>query len=161
MTSQPSVAPARVVRGDADIALAALAFVPETQWLDVGDDLCDCTIQNVRNWTNPYIGKTVKFRFCCFINEVVKEKWPHLVQEIDAYYNENEDRYEIGPAPWNMEDADMPRDLWYRQLSTKLGQSLATIRKRFHLQEPPKRVPVGTGVKMIEGYIGIEKRVGA
>jgi len=113
------------------------AEIPGLKW-EVGDDLCDCTFQRIGFWTNPYIGATLRVRFCCLWKELSKD-YPHLIQEVPAFYNYNTHEYEVEPWEWNGE-FDMPRAVWYRQLASKTGQSLAEIREEYANQEPPKAV---------------------
>lgn len=109
--------------------------MPEIQWVQ-GDDLCDCTFQRIGEWTNPYIGRTLRVRMCCIWAELYKE-YPQFVQEIPAFYNYNEDRFETEPWMWNGED-DMPVDIWHRQLAVLRHEPLEVIREKFEGLKPPK-----------------------
>ena len=102
--------------------------IPEVRWMH-GDDLCDCTFQRIGEWTNPYMGRTLRYRFCC-IWKSLGEQYPDFVQEIPAYYDENKGRMVSEPAEWNGEH-DMPRDIWYRQIQAVTGASLDRIREQF------------------------------
>lgn len=133
---------AMVVETDSDvkaIALAALLTenIPGIEWVH-GDDLCDCTFQRIGEWTNPYIAKTLRVRFCCIWEELFKQ-YPEYVQRIDAYYDENAKRFVTEPWEWNGDD-DMPRALWHRHLASKTGRSLSEVRQEYADQEPPKGV---------------------
>ena len=133
----------------ASIRAALSSFTPpEVRWVH-GDDLCDCTFQILGDWANPYIGKTLRVRFCCIWAEIYKE-YPEVVEEIDAYYDENTDAYIPAPMEWDADDCDMPRALWYRQIATKTGKSLPEVREEYRDQEPPKRLPGGTGRPLME-----------
>lgn len=114
------------------------AAPPEMRW-KVGDDLCDCTFQRIGDWTNPYIGKTLRVRLCCLWKELAKN-YPDLVEMIPFYYDQNNDVYLPKPLPWDSDGMDMPRDIWYRQLETQTGLSLQEIRNAYWNKEPPKRV---------------------
>lgn len=113
------------------------AEIPGLEW-DVQDDLCDCTFQRIGFWTNPYIGATLRMRFCCLWKELAKQ-YPDLIQEVPAFYNYNKGEYEAEPWEWNGE-FDMPRAIWYRHLASKTGLLLPEIRNRYRDQEPPKGV---------------------
>jgi len=134
------------IRPGQDILGLVSSAVPEVRWTH-GDDLCDCTFQRIGEWTNPYLARTLRVRFCCIWAELYKDH-PAFVQEIPAYYSENTDRFETEPIEWNAEDAEMPRHLWYRQLAILHGRPLGEIRAMFETKEPPGRVPPGTGIKM-------------
>lgn len=111
------------------------AELPEIEW-DHEDDLCDCTFQRIGWWTNPYIGKTMRIRWCCIWNELGKQ-FPQYVELLPGFYNYNEGRYEAEPWEWDGE-ADMPRAIWYRQIQSITGRSLPEIRERFKEMAPPK-----------------------
>lgn len=126
------------------LGLLALERIPEIRWTH-GDDLCNCTFQRIGEWTNPYIARTLRVRICCIWAELYKQ-YPQYVQEIQGYYDENEDRFITEPQVWNSEDSDMPRHLWHRQLAVLLGVPLAEVRRRFGHKPTPQRVPPGTGI---------------
>ena len=111
--------------------------LPEVRWMH-GDDLCDCSFQRIGEWTNPYIARTLRVRFCCVWAELLKQ-YPQYVEEIPAFYNYNEDKFETEPWAWDSDDSDMPRGLWYRQIHAVTGRPLEEIRKRFGSMEPPRR----------------------
>lgn len=111
--------------------------IPEIRWIH-GDDLCDCTFQRIGEWTNPYIARTMRVRLCCIWSELYKQ-YPEHVQEIGAYYDENEDRFETEPMEWNGE-SDMPPALWHRQLAVMRREPIEKIRHKFEGLEPPKGV---------------------
>ena len=111
--------------------------LPEVRWMH-GDDLCDCTFQRIGEWTNPYIGQTMRVRFCC-VWEKFEELYPDLFETIPAYYDGNRDKLVREPAVWDA-DHDMPRDIWYRQIQSVTGASLDEIREKFRDKEPPKAV---------------------
>ncbi len=121
--------------------------MPEIVW-GHGDDLCDCTFQQVGDWTNPYIGRTLRVRLCCIWARLFSE-YPQFVQEIPAYYDQNTDRWETDPMDWNVEDSDMPVHIWHRQIAVLTGLSLPEVRKHFEGEQPPKAVADGTGVRLI------------
>lgn len=112
--------------------------LPEVRW-EHGDDLCDHAFQRIGSFTNPYIGKTITYRWCCIWAELGKQ-FPDFIQETKAYYDENVKAYLPTPIKWDSAEMDMPRYLWYRQLQTETGLSLQEIRGRYYNQEPPKRV---------------------
>lgn len=72
-----------------------------------GDDLCDCTFQQLGTWTNPYIGKTMKVRMCCLWAELFKQ-YPEFVQM---------ETFE--PAAWDNPEFDMPKHIERRQSATR------------------------------------------
>ena len=109
--------------------------IPEIRWVH-GDDLCDCTFQRLGEWTNPYLAKTMRVRMCCMWVELEK-MFPHLVQHIPAFYNENTDLFETDFIEWNSPDGEMPRALWHRQLSVAMGLPLDEIRNRTNGKESP------------------------
>lgn len=111
--------------------------LPEINWQH-DDDLCDCTFQRIGLWTNPYLARTMKVRFCCVWAELLKD-YPQFVEEIPAFYNYNTGDYQEEPFEWDSTDSDMPRALWYRQIQTITGKSLEEVRERFHDKEPPRR----------------------
>ena len=111
--------------------------LPEIKWQH-NDDLCDCTFQRIGEWTNPYIARTMRVRFCCVWAEILKD-YPQFVEEIPAFYNYNTEEFQDEPFEWDSEDADMPRALWYRQIQTITGKPLEEVRERFHDKEPPRR----------------------
>ncbi len=124
--------------------------IPEIHW-DNQDDLCDCIFQRIGWWTNPYLGKTMETRICCFYKRIV-ELLPELsefIREIDSF--DNYVKQEQGPIdptyhfeqtvrPWDAE-FEMPRAIWYRQLATRLGMTLPEIRKLYENESPPKALP--------------------
>lgn len=112
--------------------------IPEIEWTH-GDDLCDCTFQRIGQWTNPYLGRTLRVRFCCIWAELHKQ-YPQFVQEIPAYCDLNTGQFDSRPAEWDSEDSDMPRALWHRHMAVKLGLPLADIRKMLEGENPPKAV---------------------
>lgn len=119
--------------------LGALAMdtLPEIRWMH-DDDLCDCTFQRIGEWTNPYLARTLRIRFCCVWAEILKD-YPQFVEEIPAFYNYNEDKFEQAPWEWDSTTGDMPRALWYRQIQTITGRPLEEIRNKFRDKEPPRR----------------------
>ena len=106
--------------------LAAMGNVPEVHWLQ-GDDLCDCTFQRVGEWTNPYLGKTLRVRLCCIWGEIYKQ-YPQFVQDIDAYYDLNRHEWVPEQREWDSTDSDMPLALWYRQEAIREGKPLQDVR---------------------------------
>lgn len=109
------------------------AEIPNIEWVH-GDDLCDCTFQRIGEWTNPYIGETLRVRFCCIWEDLFK-KYPQFVQRIHAYFDGKS--FHTGAMRWNVEEAAMPRALWHRQLAHVTGKSLGDIREEFNGQKPP------------------------
>ena len=138
MTTQSEVRPGQDI-----LCLLATAGIPEEVW-EWGDDLCDCTFQRIGDWTNPYIGRTMRVRLCCIWAAIYKQ-YPQFVQEIPAYYDRNKDAFQPKPMAWNSEDEDMPVALWHRQVAVELGVPLEKVRKLLAGQDPPKRVPAGQG----------------
>lgn len=118
-------------------SLALMDSLPEIKWQH-DDDLCDCTFQRIGEWTNPYLARTMRVRFCCVWAEILRD-YPQYVEEIPAFYNYNEDKFVRDAWEWDSKDADMPRALWYRQIQTITGRPLEEIREKFHDKEPPKR----------------------
>lgn len=118
------------------------AQIPDVVWVH-DDDLCDCTFQRIGDWTNPYIGRTLRVRFCCIWEEIYKQ-FPEFVQQIPAFndYREGPGRFELLPREWDSHDHAMPRAIWYRQLQTLTGRSLAEIRVEYADQEPPQAKPL-------------------
>lgn len=112
----------------------AMDTLPEIRWVH-GDDLCDCTFQRIGEWTNPYIARTLRIRFCCVWAELLKD-YPDLVQEIPGFYNENTDEFETDPWAWNGE-GEMPRAIWYRQIQTVTGLPLDEVRLKFRDRPVP------------------------
>src|SRR3546814_2933666 len=109
--------------------------MPESRWIH-GDDLCGCTFQRIGEWTNPYIARTLRVRMCCIWAELYKQ-YPQFVQEIPAFYDYNNDRFETEPWEWNGED-DMPAALWHRQLAVMRREPIEAVRRRFEGIAPPK-----------------------
>lgn len=135
----PVELPALEIKPGQDILALLNNDLPDVNW-DNQDDLCDCTFQRIGHWTNPYIGRTMIVRLCCLWAELAKQ-YPQFVQEIPAFYNFNEKKWdENGPHDWNGE-LDMPRAIWHRQLAVKSGLSLERIRKIYEDKEPPKGTP--------------------
>lgn len=116
--------------------------MPEIVW-STGDDLCDCTFQQIGSWTNPYLGRTLRVRLCCIWSHIWAD-FPEFVQEIPAYYNHNTDRWDTDPMDWNLEGSDMPKHLWHRQLAVLTGLTLPEVRDTFENESPPKAVSDGT-----------------
>ena len=122
-----------------DLLTAILpATIPGMEWV-MHDDLCDCTFQRIGEWTNPYIGKTLRVRFCCIWAELHKQ-YPQFVQELDGAFDYNAHQFVMEPKDWDG-DFDMPRAIWYRHLAAKTGRPLAEIRQEHADKEPPKAVP--------------------
>ena len=121
-------------------AALSVGNVPDIHWLH-GDDLCDCTFQRIGDWTNSYLGKTLRVRLCCIWAEIYK-MFPQFVQDIDASYDYNYHQWVTEPQPWDSPDADMPPYLWYRQLAQQQGRSVADIRDEYssRLDERPRKV---------------------
>ncbi len=120
------------------LGLLATTGIPEIRW-EMGDDLCDCVFQRIGFWTNPYMARTLKVRFCCIWASIM-EQYPQHVQEIPAYMDPNTGILETEPMEWDSEDADMPRSLWYRHLAAKHQRPLQEIREKCETLSPPKRV---------------------
>ena len=113
---------------------------PDSEWI-TGDDLCDCTFQQVREWTNPYLGQTLRIRWCCILAELEKQ-YPQYFSRVDAFYDHNRDEYIGEPQPWDSTEMDMPVPLWYRQLARQQGRPLAEVRAEYsdRKTERPKKV---------------------
>lgn len=126
----------------------AAESLPDVHWL-YGDDLCDCTFQRIGEWTNPYLGRTLRVRLCCIWAELYK-LFPQFVQEAPASYDVNRHKWVIEPQPWDSEDMDMPLPIWYRQLAQQTGRSLADIRAEYsqRANERPKKLPKGKGRRL-------------
>lgn len=120
--------------------LAAVKGIPGTHWA-LGDDACDCTFQQVSEWSNPYIAQTLRVRWCCILEELFK-MFPQHVTRIDAYYDHNRDKYVAEPREWDSCEMDMPVYLWFRQLAKKQGRTLEQIRQEYgdRKAERPKKV---------------------
>lgn len=125
------------------------ADMPGLEWRH-GDDLCDCTFQRIGEWTNPYIGKTLRVRFCCIWAEFHK-LFPDFVQEIPMAYDHNSGTFVDGAAEWDSADSDMPRAIWYRQIATRTGRSLDDIREEYRDQDPPPRVVYPSAFSVLGG----------
>ena len=111
--------------------------IPEIVWTH-GDDLCNCVFQRIGDWSNPYLGRTLRVRVCC-MEQKMFEDYPEFVQEIPAFWDANTDTWVDGPLDWDGED-DMPRHLWHRQVAILTGLSLDETRVRFEGEEPPKGI---------------------
>ena len=141
-----AVATESITEAQKDAVAQALAILagamaqPGVHWT-LGDDKCDCTFQQIGEWTNPYIGQTLRVRLCCIWEELYK-MFPQHVERINAFYDYNRDRYVKEPREWDNTKADMPVYLWLRQLAKKTGKSLSEIRQEYkdRLHERPKRV---------------------
>ena len=120
--------------------LAGTSILPEVHWLH-GDDLCDCWFQRIGEWTNPYIGRTLRVRLCCLWGELYKQ-YPQFVQEIPASYDSNRHQWAAEPRAWDSAEASMPLPLWYRQLAVKEGKTVGEIRHEYQdrKRERPKRL---------------------
>ncbi len=128
-------------------ALAAAEAIPNVHWL-AGDDKCDCMVQRIGEWSNPYTAYTKQIRLCC-IWEELERMFPKHVQNVPAYYDENRDEWTTEVAEWDSEEADMPLYLWYRQYARKHGLTVGEARNRLkdRQDERPRKVPAGTGRK--------------
>jgi len=122
-------APGQVIHG---------GHVPEFRWTNQ-DDKCDCVFQRIGDWTNPYIGRTLRVRMCCIWSDIYKQ-YPQFVQEIPGYWNANEGKFEEEPQEWNGE-FDMPASIWHRHLAVTTGRPIDEIREQFAEVPPPKGVP--------------------
>lgn len=119
-------------------------------WLH-GDDLCDCMVQRIGEWTNSYTGMTEQYRWCCVWDELMRQV-PALRafrQVVPASYDEHRDEWKPDVEEWDSEIADMPLYLWYRQYARKHGLTVGEARKALQGRESerPRKVPVGTGRK--------------
>ncbi len=111
-----------------------------------GDDQCNCTFQDVREWTNPYLGRTLRARMCCIYGELFRQ-FPQFVQDIPAHYDAATHSWVPDPQPWDSEDADMPEYLWHRHKAALTGKALAEVREE-HAGAPherPRAVAPGMG----------------
>lgn len=124
-------------------AAEAVSNLPDVYWI-AGDDFCDCTFQRIGDWTNPYLGRTLRVRLCCIWAELYK-MFPQFVQEIPAYYDQNRHQWWTEPIPWDSEEMDMPVSLWHRQLAQQTGRPLDEIKRTYDAKERPKRVNKGQG----------------
>ena len=125
-------------------ALLLTGQIPEIRW-EQDDDLCDCAFQRIGWWTNPYIARTMEIRLCC-IWKILIEQNPEiagLVRDIPAYDDYHENRWVSEPAAWNSTGHDMPRALWYRQLSVQENKPLEQVRREYDHLEPPRKVSRG------------------
>lgn len=129
------------------LAAVSVASIPDVTWI-LGDDLCDCTFQRIGEWTNPYIARTLRVRFCCIWTELYKQ-YPQFVQDIPGYYDENRHRFVTEPRAWDSEEMAMPLYLWHRQLASLTGQSVGTIRDllKDSAHERPQALAPGTAEK--------------
>lgn len=127
--------------------LSALGNLPEVHWLQ-GDDLCDCTFQRIGEWTNPYLGKTLRVRLCCIWGEIYKQ-YPQFVQDVDAYYDLNRNDWVAGQQEWDSMDSDMPLPLWYRQIAIRERRPLQEVRDQYSQRsaERPKKVAQSEGAQ--------------
>ena len=136
----------------ADVMSAmAITQLPDVHWI-AGDDLCDCTFQQVAEWTNPYIASTLRVRMCCIWAAIFKQ-YPQFVQEIPAYYDQNRNDWTVDPIPWDSEEMDMPVYLWLRQMAVTTGRSVSEVREEYvgRYRERPRAVPVGSGMQSRTG----------
>lgn len=131
----PEELPALEIKPGQDILMLLGEEIPADRWIH-GDDLCDCVFQRIATWTNPYLARTMRVRLCCLWAELAKD-YPQFVQEIPAYYDENDGLWREDPMDWNGEQ-DMPKALWFRQLAVKHGMSLEMIRGLYEGKETPK-----------------------
>ena len=116
-------------------ALIATTAIPDVRWVHE-DDLCNCTFQRIGEWTNPYLGQTLRVRFCCVWAELEKEH-PDFFQHIPAYWDDNSKSWQEEPIEWDG-GSNMPRAIWYRQQALIQGKPLEEIRAELADQEPPK-----------------------
>jgi hypothetical protein len=126
--------------------MLAVASIPDTFWIQE-DDLCDCTFQRICEWTNPYLGRTQRYRLCCMWARMIAVLgMEEFVQEIPAAYDANRHVYDPEPRPWDSEDMPMPRSIWYRQLAAQTGRSVAEMRDEYsqRIDERPGPVPPGS-----------------
>ena len=125
----------------------AIAYetLPDIHWI-YGDDLCDCTFQRIGDWTNPYLGQTLRVRLCCIWAEL-RKMFPQFVQVIPASFDSNRNQWVVGTLPWDSEEIDMPLPIWYRQIAEQTGRSLASVREEYskRTEERPKKLRPGTG----------------
>ena len=61
------------------------------------DDKCDCLFQDVREYTNAYYGKTLRFRFCCLLAEF-RKSWPHLFEEVEGWWDSEAKMWRVEPV---------------------------------------------------------------
>jgi nitroreductase len=120
-------------------ALIATTSIPDVRWMH-GDDLCNCTFQRIGEFANPYLGQTLRVRFCCVWAELEKE-YPDFIQHIPAYWDDNSESWRKEPTEWDG-GSGMPRALWYRQQAFLQGKSLEDVRAELGDQEPPKAVNI-------------------
>lgn len=120
-------------------ALPALFLPGNLEGVDwqMHDDLCDCVFQRIGEWRNPYIGKTMRVRLCCMW-EKLNELFPGLVQMLPGYFDENRGEFVEGVIEWDSPEDDMPRAIWYRQIATVTGKTLAEVRAEYSDREPPR-----------------------
>lgn len=50
------------------------------------DNKCDCLFQDVREYTNAYYGKTLRFRYCCLLAEF-RKMWPQFFEEVEGWWD--------------------------------------------------------------------------
>lgn len=122
--------------------LEIMPGIPDVYWIS-GDDLCNCTFQRIGDWTNPYLGQTLRVRMCCIWAEIYKQ-YPQFVQEIPAFYDQNRHVWDEAHA-WDSEEMDMPIALWHRQLARRTGKSIDEIRVSANPYDRPKKVAKGQG----------------
>ena len=118
-----------------------LGTIPDIHWIH-GDDLCDCTFQRIGEWTNAYLGKTLKYRFCCIWAKFA-EMFPEYVQDIDASYDYNRHEWVTEPQAWDSPDSDMPLYLWYRQLAQQQKRPLSDIREEYSQRQHERPKALG------------------
>ncbi len=109
------------------------------RWI-LGDDKCDCLFQRIGEWSNPFLGRTMRVRLCCLWAKIY-EQYPEFVQQL-PYHEPNKGTYTSEVLDWDSEQADMPLYLWYRQLSIKERKPLKQIREEHkgREHERPKKV---------------------
>jgi hypothetical protein len=116
--------------------------LPEVRWESGGDDYCDCPIQYIRDFANPYSAETWRFRMCCLLAELFKD-YPQFVQQVPAYHDENTETWIREPLPWNSEDHAMPEHIWHRQVARQTGKPLSEVRESLKGKESPRPVAPG------------------
>ena len=124
-----------------------LPELPEVHW-QTDDDLCNCTFQRIGEWTNPYLGETLRVRLCCIWKELYK-MFPQFVQEVKASYDVNRHKWQPEVQEWDSSEVDMPLPIWYRQLARKTGKPLNEIRDVYQLRKterPKRRTDIKRGI---------------
>ncbi len=142
--------------------LSALFAGTFGEFWDCQDDGCDCIYQRIGMWTNPYLAETLEVRMCCIWADLYKQ-YPQFVRVTPAYKDGNKREWVTEPTEWSGE-SDMPKSLWYRQLSRQQNRSVEDIRVEYAEKDElrprgkPKREPMPLFVRVEGEWVAINLR---